>query len=426
MKLKKIIHMLCMMVKLSAAGMHAHNLIQEESLQEKIEFPARKTPQYSYTITEKIIPAHGKIVVKSIIITTTPAIFTTGFTRTKVTREPFEHDQIKTTTQTWTTKKYSYATLTTATVITAAIIAIATGLRYFIGQKKLGGQKSKPDNAKIQKWGSITQNSYNFQFSSAIRSNHTNEIEEMIKNQQIDINHVDDRGRTWLFGVRNPKTIDLLIQQGVNINKKDFEGNTPLFFVESKAAVEKLLSIGVDPKTINNLGENALFRQKNPEIIQLLLDKGVDIRQKNVRGQNAMFSSNINTIKLFQEKGFNINEQDTYGNTLLMVQIDNIPFLNKEDNQINSPIEQTIEYLINQDHINLDARNNMNETALHHAISNTNIPVIKALLEKNADITIKNAHGKTAENLVESQFRFDENQAEILDLIEKRKNGIIK
>lgn len=53
------------------------------------------------------------------------------------------------------------------------------------------------------------------------------ETEVILKNKEIDVNIVNDYGKTSLFNAKKDK-IEVLLKYGANIEHRDYQGNTPL------------------------------------------------------------------------------------------------------------------------------------------------------------------------------------------------------
>jgi len=110
-------------------GVNAQDQDLLKAAPELIQAQAEHADLYHYDKKEVFAPAHGKVIEWSVSDVTVNHWFTTGSTRTKITIEPYQDDQIKTTTETWTTKNHSYATYSTAGAGIAALVATWLGLK---------------------------------------------------------------------------------------------------------------------------------------------------------------------------------------------------------------------------------------------------------------------------------------------------------
>lgn len=158
-------------------------------------------------------------------------------------------------------------------------------------------------------------------------------------------------------------------------------------------------------------------RNNNKDIAQLLINKGADINAKNEIGETAFFIAlvynNIDLVQLLIKKGIDVNEIDKYGYTplmrvakygnsnitkallkkttskdivnLLLIRKNKIPLTNKEITDLRNSIM-----------IDINATNKYGNTALMTALDKRNIKVAKLLIQKGANINIKNAQGYAA------------------------------
>ena len=262
MNIIKKMRMLFILAVFSVSGLSAQDCIDQESLQEKIEFPCDHTDVYQYDKTEKISPMPAGFVQQAPIITKTSHWFTTGFTRTKVTIEPYGQDEIKTITQTWTTKNHSYATSANITGAVVAVVAVIYfGLRqHFLHLKNLDEKRKDEKRKKEQQAASLKKQNDLYEQKKNIMNGLYDRLSSgsMVNiPDSIDINTRFGDGESILDrAVRggNISLIDQLIKKGARLNNdEDSDQLSPLM----KALMHS-------PKN-NKL-----------EVVNLLLDKKAD------------------------------------------------------------------------------------------------------------------------------------------------------
>jgi ankyrin repeat protein/tetratricopeptide (TPR) repeat protein len=184
-----------------------------------------------------------------------------------------------------------------------------------------------------------------------------------------DVKTPDANGFTSLY-IASEKTNDIefiktLIDKGADVNRETSNKWTPLHvaarYAKNIDIVKFLIKQGADPKALTNSNYTPMHLSafnENPEILNFFLDySNINIDMPGYK-QRSLFvslssSGKIDRVKLFLEKGANINFQDETGNT-----------------------------------------------ALHLAVLNNKIPVVKYLLKKQADRTIKNKAGETPEDIL--------------------------
>jgi ankyrin repeat protein len=164
---------------------------------------------------------------------------------------------------------------------------------------------------------------------------------------------------------------------------------------EAKKAIESLLKEGVDinakvgdkfvhPVTLAVTGSHSgVF--ENKEIVEFLLSKGSTPNEPG-RESALNFASRfgmIDTVKILLAHGVDISLPDGVGNTPLMEAAEG------------HSVE--IVKLLLEKGADVNAKNTKGETALMKAaVGNRNFETIQILLEKNAEVNAKNAIGETA------------------------------
>jgi ankyrin repeat protein len=132
-----------------------------------------------------------------------------------------------------------------------------------------------------------------------------------------------------------------------------------------------------------------LIKNGDDKIIKLLIEKGENINEKDSYGNSLLYNciiykSNIEIVKLLIEKGANINEIDSFGNSLLYNAIIE-----------NSNIE-IIDLLIEKGADINEKDKKYKNSLLYNAIKhNSNIEIVKLLIKKGANIKEKDRYGNS-------------------------------
>jgi ankyrin repeat protein len=141
------------------------------------------------------------------------------------------------------------------------------------------------------------------------------------------------------------------------------------------------------------------------ELLDLLLKQGSDLEKCNVLGHtpllDAIYKSDIVLASLFLNYGANCNASDDKGNTPLIAAC------------TNGYAPELVELLLKQPMIEVNARNNNGETALHHAARHELVSKMKILLLNNfVDINARTAKGFSV-----LEYAIQQNQFPVLQLL---------
>ncbi|MEO6054399.1 MAG: ankyrin repeat domain-containing protein [Chthoniobacterales bacterium] len=214
-----------------------------------------------------------------------------------------------------------------------------------------------------------------------------------------DVNEQDGNNTTPLiFAIRRgqPEAVALLIKAGANIDIFDSYGGTPLAFAESqnqqaRDAREQSSSIirGIDKKEV---------AQRTESIIKALKAAHPAPAYCNIRGETALCAAAAKGYTIFAgqllSEGMNANAQTYEGMTPLMLAI-----INQQKNA-------------SSDEVFLSMIKDGVETKRSYSKYGY---FVKMLLDKNADLTLKNKDGKTALDLAR-----ENGNAEILRLLQAK------
>lgn len=148
------------------------------------------------------------------------------------------------------------------------------------------------------------------------------------------------------------------------------------------AKVESLLARGVKIDTPDYLGWTPLYRTMingHTKMVQKLLDAGANVNARNRDGATPLFvvaDGRVDLAEMLLGKGANVNASNEYGQTPLMWIIH---VSQKEDVAL---------WLISKG-ANVNARTSKGETALHVASEFGRKMVVRALLERKADVNAR-------------------------------------
>jgi ankyrin repeat protein len=188
----------------------------------------------------------------------------------------------------------------------------------------------------------------------------------------------------------NVDIIKCLLKNRADINGKNIYGNTPLIIAAWQNAnvdvIKCLLENGADVNAKNYTGNTPLilaaWQNTNVEIIKCLIENGADINAKNNKGRTPLDVANTVEKKNFlRDSTDTVIKKKTYKNIFDAIKQGDLA---------------TVKEWIKIDPKSVHERDVDGSTPLHWAaISNTNVDVIKCLLERGADINAKNNGGNT-------------------------------
>lgn len=178
----------------------------------------------------------------------------------------------------------------------------------------------------------------------------------------------------------NMEVTKLLLERETDINYVDRSGYTLFnYSINAENFNEEISQLLISKGAIPNLGNSTWGINNNSDgnaskKIEFLQENKVDINAQNDRGltliHEAVFFDNLDMVKLYVEKGANLESKDQWGQTVLM-------------SAVSSTNMEIIEYLVEHGaNVNAEIGNGL--SILDHAIGIGNKEVIKYLQSKGA------------------------------------------
>lgn len=221
---------------------------------------------------------------------------------------------------------------------------------------------------------------------------------KLLKNKEIDIHAVDDKGKTLLFDVvkrRKLESVKFLLNHGLSINAEDNYGKTVLneaINIDDGIMIRFLLENGANVHYINKSKRTImqdLALEGNAKYFKLLMIREPDLKHKDLYLRNVLFDAieggNLEIIKdvihEFEEE--DLNSVDSNGRTALFYAV------LKEDSTI-------AKWLISYG-IDINITDVTQQNVLFNAVilGAQNIPVIELLLKKGINLNQEDKVGFT-------------------------------
>lgn len=221
------------------------------------------------------------------------------------------------------------------------------------------------------------------------------ELTSLLLLQNTEVNAVNHDGMTALHFAamkNNLSGVKLLLQHGANVNSKDTRRNNPLHFALERNNVNVcfvLLADGADVDTANENGNNPLHLATNTndeELAFILAKKAKQLNALNMQGDTALHravkrNNRIVTSALL-DCGADVNALNTDGNTPLHCAC------------MQRTGEATTQLLISKAAV-VDCRNKLGLTALHFAVTDGSLNIVKLLVENGAKVNITDDSGNS-------------------------------
>lgn len=242
------------------------------------------------------------------------------------------------------------------------------------------------------------------------------EIVKKLVNAKAKLEFKNFKGKAALhLAIFHIDTMKSLINGGADKEARDRNGCTPLLLacragtramkklssdineqsVEKRANIEAmkvLLEAKANKEARDRSGYTSLMlttMDEEAEAMELLIKSGAEIEAKDKQGRTplmlAILNGKIKAMKLLIDKGANVNAKDNQGDT---------PLIHASNVENENALKVLIEAIIKSDKTRLNEANNEGNTALIIASNKGNLAIVKNLLEKGADQSIKNIQGK--------------------------------
>ena len=223
----------------------------------------------------------------------------------------------------------------------------------------------------------------------------TSEDSHIIKSILESTDYEETRNFTSLhkivLGISHKDLDSEIADSLVNLDAVDANGQTPLAWAvvrDDSVAVLKLLSSGADPNVRDNSGSTPLHYVQSPETCKLLLEYGANIHNKNNiyrRGPLHNICKRVDCVDLIDRilrAGADVDELDADNETPLM-------------NAVYRRATDTTRYLIDAG-ASVNAFNTSSrDRPLHFAVTFNHHEIFQHLIDKGADYTATNIHGRS-------------------------------
>ncbi|EDS31483.1 ankyrin repeat domain-containing protein 44 [Culex quinquefasciatus] len=216
---------------------------------------------------------------------------------------------------------------------------------------------------------------------------------ESLLNMGASIHVLDEQRRSLLHvaaksgdNLGNYQAVKVLINAGLDVNAEDEQKNIPLHY--------------------------ACLKTGKCDIVSYLIEFSSNVNPKNAKGQTPLHlaitdNNSADVTKLLIVKRANLILADDDGNTPLHLAI------------LYRKTEIALLLIDLLDKPSLNGRNNDEETALHVAVLQNNIAVVRKLTEKGVKLSLRTEYNKTAWDIA-----VDENRHEIIAYFKNKLNNV--
>lgn len=224
-------------------------------------------------------------------------------------------------------------------------------------------------------------------------------VKELL-NHSIDINEPGYWGRTALHFASTAEIASLLIENGAEIDALDDEGDTPLaktLSCECKGVPIEMISQLVNLFVANGADVNftdeenwtLLHMVNSPEIAEILIEAGAEISAVGENNWTPLHCQigdcEAELVRIFIKHGADVNARDSNGKTPL----------HKIHLEHKTEIAIPMADMLIEAGADINALDNHGDTSLHCIAKYWNADLVRHLIEKGADKTIRNQNNET-------------------------------
>ena len=224
------------------------------------------------------------------------------------------------------------------------------------------------------------------------------EIQELIKNEEVNLNEFDSKHRTALHNAvkkEHLEIIKMLIKYGAEINTKDKNNESPLetaMETSKKHTIEIVKTLVVNGAKISGNTICTAIQKNNTKILKIFVESGANINIRDSRSgyrpiHCAIDNGRLGMVQYLVKNGANLNATSNYKQTPLhAVCIDEM----NRANISKTVLTKIAAFLIkNGANLDLDAQDTSGETPLHYACKHGYLDIAKLLIEKGANVNSK-------------------------------------
>ncbi|KAB0791382.1 hypothetical protein PPYR_03182 [Photinus pyralis] len=212
---------------------------------------------------------------------------------------------------------------------------------------------------------------------------------KLLLERGADVTLANYEGETYLhLAACDTEEMLTLFLDGGNLEAKNLSGLTPLMLALKLSfthSARLLISWGADIHTEDFMGNTCLHnaaRAGDHEMVGLLLESGLDMLRRNAEGDDcldmAINNGSLSVAKLLIAHGADPNQANRYGETCLLKAIE-------------ADSELVADFLARE--VDVNCQGNDGHTPFTQALERCNTDHAKLLLAKNADVSVRNRQG---------------------------------
>jgi ankyrin repeat protein len=173
----------------------------------------------------------------------------------------------------------------------------------------------------------------------------------------------------------NPEMVKLFLAKGGDVN---YVHRRKVFVKQKNEEVESITPVLM-----------WVVRNNDPEILKLFLEKGADVHlgaERNMSCLRYLWKDPLKKLKLLLEYGIDINYRG-HDNTTILMKYCGMKMTKATKKEI-AENQELIKFLL-ANGIDIEAKDDLDWTALHHAVWYNNIYALKLLLKAGADPKVR-------------------------------------